>query len=436
MSLATASRFSSFAFRRQIAVAAAVLALALLLPVADATPGKEGRVTDQILLELKPGVPMGTIVQRYGVTVVDSIPQWLMWQVRVAPGDFVDDVVDRMNLDPDIDDAEPHRHLETPEGVQRSLSDIDLTVTTSAFRNQDAIVILGTTSAHTRSTGSGITVAVLDTGMAMAHPETSPRILGPGADFAGGDGTATVQDNGIDDDLDGLVDESSNHGTHVAGLVNLVAPDATVLPIRVLDSDGKGTAFGLTKGILHAIQSGVDVINLSIGMGHDSYCVERAIEEAYYAGIVVVASAGNRSLNGVDFPANLPEVIAVAVVNDTLAKSDFSSYGLEVVLSAPGVDLLSTHGNENYAHWSGTSFAAPLVAGAVALILEKNPGLAQQEVEDKLRSSAQPDNNPLWLDGLMGSGILDLDALTGPVNNDPPAQPVKDRSLLRFTDPL
>ena len=401
------------------ATAAVLLASVFFLPSAGAQ-ATDDRVEHQVLLELTPGISIEPIAQRHDVIVLEGIPQWRIWLVRATPRprNEMDALVDQMRQDPDIMDAEPHRHMESPEGVQRSLSDIDLTVTASAFRNQDATAIVGTDPAHASYTGRGVTVAVLDTGMALGHPETSSRILGPGVDFASGGDTAAPQSNGFDDDWDGLVDESAHHGTHVTGLINLAAPDTRVVPVRILETDGKGTTFALAKGILHAMSKGADVINLSLSMQHDSKIVQRAIEDAESAGVVVVASAGNRGLNGVDFPAYLPCVITVAAADGNLRKAGFSSYGTQVALSAPGVDLLSTHGNENYAWWSGTSFATPLVTGGAALILEKYPGLSPQEVKDLLRSTARPDNNPPGLDGLMGGGVLDLDALARVLTTD------------------
>jgi len=208
--------------------------------------------------------------------------------------------------------------------------------------------------------------------------------------------------------------------------VSLVAPDARILPVRVLETDGKGTAFSVTKGMFHAIRAGADVINLSLGMLHDAKAIESALELAEDAGVVVVAATGNRGLEIVDgeppddlecksFPAYREEVIAVAAVDANFVKADFSDFGGDVDLSAPGVDLLSAFSDDDVdviVPWSGSSFAAPFVSGAVALILEKYPCLEPWQVRELLMQTVQPDNNPPELDGKMGAGVLDLDALT------------------------
>ena len=405
----------------------------------------DGFCISEIFLELEPGVSIETIELTYGVTLSDSLPELNFYLVTVEtqPGEDAEEVVnvlvDDMGNDPGIKRAEPHRRMDTPEGVQLSIPDLGIQADPQDFENQPAANTVRTVPAHGRYTGAGITVAVVDTGMAFDHPLTSDRILGPGADFAGGDGTGQAQPNCLDEDMDGVPDESLHHGTFVAGLVHLVAPDAKILPVRALETDGQGATFDVARAILYAVEAGADVINLSDTMLHEARSIEKAIESALNAGVVIVAAAGNRGQRIVEdlgegcksFPAYRDEVIAVAAVDANLVKTDFSDYGTGVDLSAPGVDLLSTYGVPlacdvmngepdavDFAAWSGTSFAAPLVAGAAALILEKYPCLVPDQVRALLMQTAQPDNNPPELAGLMGAGVLDLDALTSALTDD------------------
>jgi subtilisin family serine protease len=380
----------------------------------------------QIFVELFPGVPVESIAGPLGLSVLDVIPQLRFYLLgfEVAAGQDVGYVVDGLvhqleQMPTMVERAEAHRHLETPEGVQLSIPDLG-DETQQQFQDQPASSTVQVDLAHERHTGQGITIAVIDTGMAFEHPQTRDRIMRPGADFAGGDGTGVSQPNNTDDDNDSEVDESLHHSTFIAGLIHLVAPDARILPIRALETDGKGTAFGVAKAIFHAIDAKVDVINLSHGMVYDSRAVKKAIDDAIEAGIVVVVAAGNRGEHlvggGVDedcmsYPASYEEVIAVAAVAQTLAKTAFSDYGPGIDVSAPGIDLLSTYGDADFALWSGTSFSAPFVSGAVALILEKYPCLSPEDVRTLLMQTAQPDNNS-DLAGLMGAGVVDLDALT------------------------
>ncbi len=397
------------------AVAAVALAALWSFLTADTRaacePVDEDRVPNEILLETNPGVPISTIEVRHGVRALDSIPEYNYWRVEVLGGQDVDEVVSRMKDDPDIRSAEPHRRMENPEGVQRSIPILDRQATGDTFRTQPVAGIIHTAEAHGQHTGAGVTVAVVDTAQSLHHPETAAQIPDPGLDLVSGSGTAEVAANGVDDDGDGLVDESDQHGTHIAGLVSLGAPGARIYAVRALEEDGKGSAFTVAKGVLRAIQAAVDVISLSFTAAHDSRAIERAVDDAIDSGITVVAAVGNRGLACVEFPAWVPQVVAVAAVGNDLSRASFSNYGPETDLSAPAVDVLSTYGADAYARWSGTSFAAPLVAGGAALLLEKYPGLSPAEVEQALRETTQPDNNPPDLSGLMGTGVLDLDRL-------------------------
>jgi subtilisin family serine protease len=308
--------------------------------------------------------------------------------------------------------------METGEGVKRTIPEMDVTANSTIFLNQVLAGLVHTASAHTRYTGEGVTVAILDTAQSLSNAETSASMAGPGFDLVGGGSSAEVPANGIDDDGDGFIDECNEHGTHVAGLVHFAAPNARILAIRVLEEDGHGESFTIAKGILRAIRAGAKVINLSFSMKTESRVIARALEDATDAGVVVIAAAGNGGLECVEFPAYLPDVLAVASVDDTFVRSDFSSYGAEIDLSAPGRNALSTFGGAAWARWTGTSFAAPLTAGGVALLFEKYPGLTQAQAMSVLTGATQPDSNPPALAGLMGTGVLDLDRITLALTTD------------------
>lgn len=378
----------------------------------------DDRVGQELLTELAPGAAIGTIAARYGLTVIDGIPAWNLWDLEAGATQNVDAIVTQMSSDPDITEVEPHRLIDTPEGIQLSIPDLDFSATSTTFHNQPSALAIHTTAAHASYAGSGVTIAVLDTGMAFDHPETGSAILAPGIDCAGGDGTAGIQGNGLDDDGDGLIDESIDHATHIAGVLNLVAPGARILPIRVLEEDGKGKIFDIARGILTAIQNGADVINLSFGMARDSRVIERALDAADAAGIVVVSGAGNRSLDCVEFPASDQRVIAVAAVDPSFVRTGFSNYGSEVALSAPGLSVLSTFAPDLWARWGGTSFATPMVTGAAAVLLGKYPGLTPAQIRGVLTATTQPDANPPELAGLMGTGVLDLSAVAAALTSD------------------
>jgi thermitase len=176
---------------------------------------------------------------------------------------------------------------------------------------------------------------------------------------------------GCDSDSDGTVDSAVGHGTFVAGMVSLVAPAARILPLRVLDGDGHGTVFAVSQAILDAVAAGADVINLSFGTDKDaeSKVVTEALRTAREKGVVVVAAAGNQGSKREHFPASKKDVWSVGALdsgNEHLAA--FSNRGGWVDLATSGENVLGPVPGNAYARWSGTSVAAPLVAGQAALL--------------------------------------------------------------------
>jgi subtilisin family serine protease len=289
----------------------------------------------------------------------------------------------------------------------------------------------------------GVIIAVLDTGLDVTHPDLKDNVWTNTGEIAG---------NGIDDDGNGCVDDThgcnfadssiacagahaapnseiaddNGHGTFVAGVaaakgnnaigVTGMAPNATIMPVKVLDCEGAGTALAATQGILYAAKNGAKVINMSFGADEDSLTLRAAIAEAHDRyGVVIVAATGNSGGAVVTFPARDESVIAVSATDhrspDT--KAPFSNWGPEVTVTAPGVDIASTLptkfcgpgwscvSGQPYALGSGTSFSAPLVAGAVALILSKGPPMSPDAVKSRLMTTADdlPDGAYAHWDG-------------------------------------
>ena len=275
-------------------------------------------------------------------------------------------------------------------------------------RSQSGLAAINAPQALLTSTGAGVVVAVIDSGISD-HWYLNSQIAPGGYDFVDFDADPADETNGIDDDGDGMVDESFGHGTHVAGIVNLVAPDAMILPIRVQDSDGGRWSFIMAEAIQYAVDQGADVINLSLGVSCPSKVLEWAVDYAAFAGVTVVAAAGNTDSPNVHYPAAYYRTIAVAALEDTGVKASFSNYNAYVDISAPGVGVYSTFGEGQFAWWSGTSQATPMIAGAAALLLEINPTLYPAYVSDLLGMSAQ-DVDPLnpGYEGQLGYGMANL----------------------------
>ncbi|MGE8283921.1 MAG: S8 family peptidase [Stenotrophomonas lactitubi] len=310
-----------------------------------------------------------------------------------------------------------------------------------------------------KATGTGVVVAVIDTGITN-HPDLNANIL-PGYDFISDAAMARDgggRDSNPNDEGDWYGDNecqagypgsnSSWHGTHVAGTVAAVTNNSTgvagtafnakVVPVRVLGKCGGYTsdiadaivwASGGTVSGVPANANPAEVINLSLGGGGScSTTYQNAINGAVGRGTTVVVAAGNSNTNvSSSVPANCPNVIAVAATTSAGARASFSNYGTGIDISAPGQGILSTlnsgtttPGSASYASYNGTSMAAPHVAGVVALMQSVAPSpLSPAQVESIIKSTARP--LPGACSGGCGAGIIDADAaVTAAINGTTP----------------
>ncbi|MER1984523.1 MAG: S8 family serine peptidase [Solibacillus sp.] len=255
-----------------------------------------------------------------------------------------------------------------------------------------------------------VVVAVLDTGIQHNHEDLAGRTLRG----------KTFVENEINDDDDGS--DNQGHGTFVSGFIAANADNSVgiagvagkqnvkILPVKVMDKNGSGTAANIAKGIEYAIAEGVDVINMSLS-GEYSEAVNEAVQKAAAAGIVVVAAAGNGGGSAdVSFPAALNNVISVAALAEKDQHYTRSNVGATVDLSAPGAGVFSTSMTaEKYTTGSGTSYAAPHVAGVAALYKLKHPEASAAEIEEVLKKTAQ-DVGTKGRDDKTGEGKVDAAA--------------------------
>jgi subtilisin family serine protease len=226
--------------------------------------------------------------------------------------------------------------------------------------------------------GAGIKVCVVDTGVDKNHPDLAENIAG-GRNFVA-KGRLVDPNKWADDE---------GHGTHVSGTIAAVdnaigvvgvAPRAGILAAKVLNSQGSGYNSWIADGVRFCTLSGAKVINMSLGGSSDSQVLHDAIIEAYNAGVIVVAAAGN-SAREVGYPAKYSEVFAVSAVDINLNFASFSNFGPEVAFAAPGVNVLSTALGGGYVSYSGTSMASPHVAGVAALMLSSgSKGLKGRDI--------------------------------------------------------
>jgi subtilisin family serine protease len=272
------------------------------------------------------------------------------------------------------------------------------------------------------SKGYAVTVAVVDTGVDLDHPDLVDSLWVNRGEVVG---------NGDDDDNNGYVDDvygwdyvdddgeprdAHGHGTHVAGIVGAMTDNGvgvagmgwgvTVMSIRALDEMGNGSDWDVAQGIRYAVDNGAKVVNLSLGAGSGSQNLAEAVQYAQDKGALVVAAAGNWNVSYPFYPAAYGGVIGVSATDANDQKASFSNYGSYVDIAAPGVSILSTKPFPiDYATMNGTSMATPMISGLAALLWTKYPSATSDQVWTAIRIGAEDLGSPGW-DAYFGWGRI------------------------------
>jgi hypothetical protein len=268
-------------------------------------------------------------------------------------------------------------------------------------------------------------IAIVDTGVASAHPEIVGKVL-PGYDFVDRD-TNADDPNGHGTFVAGIASAQTNNATGIAG----VAGGSRILPLRALDANGDGTDQIVAEAVVYAADRGARVINLSLGGPDASLILQDAVDYANRRGAVVVAASGNDSTTTVDWPARYGPVIAVGAVQESgpFAIAPFSNRGQNLDVVAPGEAILSTLPG-GYGLGDGTSFAAPFATGVAALLLGRDPTLTPVQVAARLRATAKDLGTPGY-DTTFGAGLVDASSA---VLATPKAHPGDTKApVVRFT---
>jgi subtilisin family serine protease len=290
---------------------------------------------------------------------------------------------------------------------------------------------MGAQEAWTQSRGNGVVVAILDTGVQVDHPDLAGNLwTNPNEVLNGKDDDK----NGFVDDVtganmftnDGNINDDEGHGTHVAGIIAAragndvggsgVAPQARIMPVKVLDSNRSGNSSLLARGIRYAVDMGARILNVSINGDATTSDLTAALHYASDKGATIVASAGNNSRNldqTPSYPASSdePSVLTVTASDESGALPAFANRGVNSVdLAAPGEMILSTALGSHYENRSGTSMAAPFVAGALALLQAARPEMSQAALRGALLGSAPKRGLLAGLLGGNGGGGLDVGA--------------------------
>lgn len=398
--------------RRRRALGAGGLIGALLgmglTPHALAQPSN-AYVPGQIVVKVAPNGRLSAIDARYGTRPIAGLGDGATYLLALPVGGGVDDTQHRMAADQGVAYAAPNLLVTPPEAQPSTLPFFDSSGSPGPFHDQYALAQIHAQPAWHISTGAGVTVAVLDTGVDLSHPQLAGRLV---TGYNVLDGTANPGDTAahVDTNGDGVVDEALGHGTHVAGIIALAAPGSAIMPVKVLDSDGVGTTFGVALGIHFAIDHGARVLNMSLGVPGRDPTIADALNYASLHDANVVASAGNSDLlNAIQSPASEQSAIGVAAIDRGDHKAPFSNYGAWVKVCAPGVDIYSLFHDGGYATWSGTSMAAPFVSAEAALLRAVHPHWTAGQLAGRIRSTADSIDaaNPAYV-GELGSGRIDV----------------------------
>lgn len=276
---------------------------------------------------------------------------------------------------------------------------LDIIPNDPEFANQPYLTMIDAAGGWDYTTGSGnVIIAVIDTGVNYTNLDLSGRLVG-GYDFVNND-YDPFDDNGHGTHVAGIIAATGNNGNGIAGL----DWQAKIMPIKVLDASGSGSDLNVYYGILYAVDNGASIINLSLALDSYSALVAAAVDYANSRGVTVVAASGNTN-STVNYPAALPQVIAVGAVDNSENRAFYSNYGSALDVVAPGNNVLSTEGSGlNYR--TGTSMAAPQVTGLASLLKSIRP-MTPAQIKTTIETTSKDLGANGW-DQYFGNGLIQV----------------------------
>jgi len=369
------------------------------------------------------GMRLAEIEREYGLKTMNTVGVLGVARLELPEGGEVKEFAERLRSDPRIAFAEPNyivRALGVPNDPYAGYQ-----------WNMEAA---GVWDAHDTTDGSGVIVAVLDTGVSKSGEDSFDDLL-QGYDFYYGD-TDPSDQVGHGTHVAGTVAQSTDNGRGVSG----VAPGASILPVKVLSDNGYGDLNSIVNGIVWATDEGADIINMSLGSASPSSSMEQAVNYAASKGVLVIAASGNEYSSSVGYPAAFDNALAVGASGYSGGRAAYSNTGAGLFITAPGGDMGKDENGDGYAdgilqetredgEWSylfyeGTSMASPHVAGIAALVASMgvtDPG----EIADILASTAR-DRGASGYDTTYGYGLIDAAAAVAAVDASDDTDPDDD----------
>lgn len=425
-------RTSSFFAAALAAASMVVPAFARGIPGYPLVPGEAIIRTSNA--KVLPTVLAALSKQFSGVGVIDQIDGRPIYLVSYAlsEGQTYHDVkaaLDVFVLNGSLSWQEMNYVGQTGEGHTDSLWLSGVGANSNGYLDQYAIPLLGINDAYARSRGAGVVVSVIDTGIDPTHRAFNGMVSTMGASFVPGSESFSDIRQYTDSDGDGQFDEQYGHGTFVAGLIHLVAPEARILSARALDSNGRGNNFRIAQAVAWSIDRGAHIINMSLGEVYGSLALADMVQEASLAGSVVIGAAGNRNAEDPrEYPACSGFAIGVSATDWSDVKAPFTNYELRLDVAAPGdsevIDgipklahcIISTVPGNNYAVWEGTSFSTAFTSGCAALVRAQNPGwpnagTAASQIRTRINTTLQQTGSPIYpgdpmFDGMLGASRI------------------------------
>lgn len=340
----------------------------------------------QAIVKIHNGQGIDAVAAAHNLVVADSISSTSTFLVTFSDTRTVDDVVFELNADNSVELASGNLEIGLPEvnQISQGFPDESQPIFNNGsepinYYGQAGSYNLALDSAHVRSTGENVVVAVIDNGLDLTHPLMLSSNIMTGHDFIDISSDPSEQPGSI-----------YGHGTFVTGIILLTAPDCIIMPLRAFDGDGNSDQFIVAKAIDWAVRHNADIINMSFGATELTATLNEAIINAHDAGVTMVGASGNDGLQINHYPASHQDVIAVAAMDTLELLADFSNYGDYLDLVAPGVNIYSSlAGDYDWGTWSGTSFATPFVTGTAALVKQIEPTFTPDEMMEHFHNTAR-----------------------------------------------